>query len=109
MQVFLVFTRELGLRFWFHWIMLESGICDRRIWIHGIWGRRHYISVVNPESTNRTEMPVPDNALYCGLLKDKQQEQSPHAQGLNSSSVLKSMSSILLGAMMLITALPAFL
>ncbi|KAK8934457.1 Monocopper oxidase-like protein SKU5 [Platanthera zijinensis] len=72
-------------------------------------GQETYISVVNPESTNRTEMPVPDNALYCGLLKDKQQDQSPHAQGLNSSSVLKSMSGILLGAMMLITTLPAFL
>lgn len=35
-------------------------------------GQEVYVRVVNPEATNKTELPVPDNALYCGLLKDMQ-------------------------------------
>ena len=35
-------------------------------------GQEVYVRVVNPEANNKTELPVPDNALYCGLLKDMQ-------------------------------------
>ncbi|RWW67998.1 hypothetical protein BHE74_00024535 [Ensete ventricosum] len=36
-------------------------------------GQEVYVRVVNPEdNSNKTELPVPDNVLYCGLLKDKQ-------------------------------------
>lgn len=31
-------------------------------------GQETYIRIVNPEKTNNTEMPIPDNALYCGAL-----------------------------------------
>ncbi|KAI0529149.1 hypothetical protein KFK09_001696 [Dendrobium nobile] len=71
-------------------------------------GQETYISVVNPESTNKTEQPVPDNALYCGLLKDMQKQQSPHGQGLNSSSTLASRSGMIL-ALMIVAALLMFL
>ncbi|XP_020703616.1 monocopper oxidase-like protein SKU5 [Dendrobium catenatum] len=49
-------------------------------------GQETYIKVVNPESTNKTELPVPDNALYCGLLEDMQKQQKPHAEALESLS-----------------------
>lgn len=32
-------------------------------------GQEVYIRVVNPEETNKTELPLPDNALYCGRLQ----------------------------------------
>ncbi|KAG0453870.1 hypothetical protein HPP92_025174 [Vanilla planifolia] len=49
-------------------------------------GQETYIRVVNPESTNKTELPVPDNALYCGLLAEMQKQQRPHAEALEASS-----------------------
>lgn len=33
-------------------------------------GQEVYMRIVNPEPTNRTELPMPDNVLYCGILKD---------------------------------------
>ncbi|OAY63010.1 hypothetical protein ACMD2_03804 [Ananas comosus] len=36
------------------------------------------VRVVNPEDTNKTELPIPGNALYCGLLQKYQKEQVPH-------------------------------
>ncbi|XP_042454113.1 monocopper oxidase-like protein SKU5 [Zingiber officinale] len=41
-------------------------------------GQEVYIRVVNPEDTNKTELPRPDNALYCGRLQKFQNEQTPH-------------------------------
>lgn len=35
-------------------------------------GQEVYISVVNPEITEKTELPLPDNAIYCGLLSSLQ-------------------------------------
>lgn len=36
-------------------------------------GQEVYVRVVNPEdSSNKTETEMPDNVLYCGLLKDRQ-------------------------------------
>lgn len=32
-------------------------------------GQEAYMKIVNPERTNKTELPVPDNVLYCGLLQ----------------------------------------
>ncbi|XP_073013598.1 monocopper oxidase-like protein SKU5 isoform X1 [Typha latifolia] len=39
-------------------------------------GQEVYISVVNPEDSNKTELPVPDNAIFCGALSSLQKEQS---------------------------------
>ncbi|XP_022865185.1 monocopper oxidase-like protein SKS1, partial [Olea europaea var. sylvestris] len=39
-------------------------------------GQETYMRIVNPEDTsNKTELPVPDNALYCGALSSKQKPQ----------------------------------
>lgn len=35
-------------------------------------GQEVYVRVVNPEITNKTELPIPDNALYCGALSHLQ-------------------------------------
>ncbi|GFZ06977.1 cupredoxin superfamily protein [Actinidia rufa] len=35
-------------------------------------GQETYIRVVNPEVTNKTEFPMPDNALFCGALSKMQ-------------------------------------
>ncbi|XP_072955591.1 monocopper oxidase-like protein SKU5 [Typha angustifolia] len=48
-------------------------------------GQEVYVRVVNPEDTNKTELPVPDNALYCGLLQKFQNEQTPHHRTSSSS------------------------
>ncbi|XP_008787012.2 monocopper oxidase-like protein SKU5 [Phoenix dactylifera] len=49
-------------------------------------GQEVYVRVVNPEMTNKTELPVPDNALYCGRLQKYQNEQTPHHKATSSSS-----------------------
>ncbi|XWS49781.1 hypothetical protein CRYUN_Cryun12cG0032300 [Craigia yunnanensis] len=38
-------------------------------------GQETYVRVVNPEATNKTELPMPDNALYCGALSKLQKPQ----------------------------------
>ncbi|THU71747.1 hypothetical protein C4D60_Mb04t04740 [Musa balbisiana] len=39
-------------------------------------GQEAYMKIVNPERTNKTELPVPDNVLYCGLLQYLQKPQT---------------------------------
>ncbi|GAB4857044.1 Monocopper oxidase-like protein sku5 [Ancistrocladus abbreviatus] len=38
-------------------------------------GQETYVRVVNPEATNKTELPIPDNALYCGALSKLQKPE----------------------------------
>ncbi|CAN0842063.1 Monocopper oxidase-like protein SKU5 [Linum grandiflorum] len=38
-------------------------------------GQQTYVRVVNPEATNKTELPIPDNALFCGSLSRMQKPQ----------------------------------
>ncbi|CDP09915.1 unnamed protein product [Coffea canephora] len=38
-------------------------------------GQETYVRVVNPEATNKTELPIPDNALFCGALGKLQKPQ----------------------------------
>lgn len=35
-------------------------------------GQETYVKVVNPEPTNKTELPIPDNVLFCGSLSKMQ-------------------------------------
>ncbi|XP_038993388.1 monocopper oxidase-like protein SKS1 [Hibiscus syriacus] len=37
-------------------------------------GRETYMRIVNPEENGKTELPPPDNVLYCGALKSLQKE-----------------------------------
>ncbi|XP_011033926.1 PREDICTED: monocopper oxidase-like protein SKU5 [Populus euphratica] len=38
-------------------------------------GQETYVRIVNPEETNKTELPIPDNALFCGALSKFQKPQ----------------------------------
>ncbi|GJW82450.1 ribonuclease H-like domain-containing protein [Tanacetum coccineum] len=38
-------------------------------------GQETYIKIVNPKKTNKTELPMPDNALFCGALSHMQKPQ----------------------------------
>ncbi|KAL7165137.1 hypothetical protein ACSBR2_040920 [Camellia fascicularis] len=38
-------------------------------------GQETYVRVVNPEETNKTELPMPDNALFCGSLSRLQKPE----------------------------------
>lgn len=39
-------------------------------------GQETYMRIINPEDhSNKTELPVPENALYCGALAKKQKQQ----------------------------------
>ncbi|EPS71245.1 hypothetical protein M569_03512 [Genlisea aurea] len=38
-------------------------------------GQETYVRIVNPEPNNKTEFPMPDNALYCGALSRLQKPQ----------------------------------
>ncbi|EYU30502.1 hypothetical protein MIMGU_mgv1a003271mg [Erythranthe guttata] len=38
-------------------------------------GQETYVRVVNPEPNNKTEFPMPDNALFCGSLSKLQKPQ----------------------------------
>ncbi|KAJ8552788.1 hypothetical protein K7X08_020181 [Anisodus acutangulus] len=39
-------------------------------------GQETYMRIINPEDhSNKTELPVPENALYCGALASKQKKQ----------------------------------
>ncbi|XP_058104577.1 monocopper oxidase-like protein SKU5 [Magnolia sinica] len=58
-------------------------------------GQEVYIRIVNPEITNKTELPLPDNVLYCGALQDKQKDQN------KSSS-----SSVIAGRVNMFTTMP---
>ncbi|TVU32060.1 hypothetical protein EJB05_23778, partial [Eragrostis curvula] len=59
-------------------------------------GQEVYVRVVNPEdNSNKTEMTIPDNALYCGQLHKYQKEQTPHHKmGLSSAAVAGRSSSM---------------
>ncbi|KAJ6805742.1 monocopper oxidase-like protein SKU5 [Iris pallida] len=72
-------------------------------------GQETYVKVFNPEDTsNKTELPVPDNALYCGLLKSLQKEQTPHAQGEESSSSVARVGANLPVFVLLLAAVAVF-
>ncbi|ONK80332.1 uncharacterized protein A4U43_C01F16470 [Asparagus officinalis] len=67
-------------------------------------GQETYLRVVNPEANEKSEMPAPDNALYCGLLKDKQKAQKPHSKnGSSSSPILRVRSELILSVLLLVT------
>ncbi|XP_076886083.1 monocopper oxidase-like protein SKU5 [Bidens hawaiensis] len=45
-------------------------------------GQEVYLSVVNPEVSEKTELPLPENTIYCGVLSSLQKDQ---AQRVNFS------------------------
>ncbi|KAG8092214.1 hypothetical protein GUJ93_ZPchr0012g19636 [Zizania palustris] len=69
-------------------------------------GQEVYVKVVNPEDTgNKTEMFIPDNALYCGQLHKYQKEQTPHHKmGTSAAAVARpgAVASRMAAAMLLL-------
>ncbi|XP_028551246.1 monocopper oxidase-like protein SKU5 [Dendrobium catenatum] len=63
-------------------------------------GQEVYVSVVNPEITNKTELPLPDNAIFCGSLSTLQKQQSNKFK-YSEASVLSSSSVIVLGLLIM--------
>uniref|UniRef100_A0A7N0V7S2 Monocopper oxidase-like protein SKU5 n=1 Tax=Kalanchoe fedtschenkoi TaxID=63787 RepID=A0A7N0V7S2_KALFE len=49
-------------------------------------GQETYIRIVNPEATNKTEVPMPENVLYCGALSKMQKPQDISSAKLAVSS-----------------------
>ncbi|XP_068665117.1 monocopper oxidase-like protein SKU5 [Aristolochia californica] len=50
-------------------------------------GQETYLSVVNQEINNKTELPLPDNTIYCGLLAGLQKQQSQRVRFSEATSV----------------------
>ncbi|XP_010906622.1 monocopper oxidase-like protein SKU5 [Elaeis guineensis] len=71
-------------------------------------GQEVYIKVVNPESSDKTESPIPDNALYCGVLQNLQKPQKPHGSSETSSSSILDVGSKLLTLILLLASIAIF-
>lgn len=50
-------------------------------------GQELYVSVVNPEITDKTELALPDNTIYCGVLSSLQKDQAQRIKFSGASSV----------------------
>ncbi|KAD1826803.1 hypothetical protein E3N88_42241 [Mikania micrantha] len=50
-------------------------------------GQETYIRIVNPEKNNKTELPMPDNALFCGALSRLQKPQDTSPATFNGFSI----------------------
>ncbi|KAF5183133.1 monocopper oxidase-like protein SKU5, partial [Thalictrum thalictroides] len=64
-------------------------------------GQEVYVSVVNPEITNKTEVAMPDNAIYCGLLSYLQRYQAHKVSfsgttGVPNASTITTLVALLL-------------
>lgn len=57
-------------------------------------GQEVYVSVVNPEVNNKTELPLPDNAIFCGALETLQNQQS-HKFKFSEASSIAGLSKII--------------
>ncbi|XP_058093584.1 monocopper oxidase-like protein SKU5 [Magnolia sinica] len=65
-------------------------------------GQETYVSVVNTEVNNKTEVPLPDNILYCGELSGLQKEQSQRVR-FSEAVVVTNASSRTIFVALLIT------
>lgn len=59
-------------------------------------GQEVYISVVNPEMTEKTELPLPDNTIYCGLLSSLQKDQAHRVKFSGAPSPVKATGIVLI-------------
>ncbi|KAF8413011.1 hypothetical protein HHK36_000984 [Tetracentron sinense] len=59
-------------------------------------GQETYVRIVNPEDTNKTELPIPDNALYCGALGKMQKAQEISSGALITSGRSKLFFTLLM-------------
>lgn len=64
-------------------------------------GQETYVRVVNPEINNKTELPLPSNALYCGALSRMQKPQSHANDEKASGSSINAGVATLLGSFLI--------
>ncbi|XP_026436755.1 monocopper oxidase-like protein SKU5 [Papaver somniferum] len=68
-------------------------------------GQELYVSVVNPEVTTKTELPLPDNTIYCGLLSYLQKGQQQRVSFSAAGSFLpKSGRNFLFGLVVMLSS-----
>ncbi|CAL5442131.1 unnamed protein product [Camellia sinensis] len=63
-------------------------------------GQETYIKIVNPEASNKTEYPMPDNALFCGALSKMQKPQDISS----ATSIMGNQSKLFSSLVMMICA-----
>ncbi|XP_024996204.1 monocopper oxidase-like protein SKU5 [Cynara cardunculus var. scolymus] len=65
-------------------------------------GQETYVRIVNPEKNNKTELPIPDNALFCGALSrmQKPQDISSGLRGHGSMVVFGLLMAMLSGLLL---------
>ncbi|KAK3031854.1 hypothetical protein RJ639_035991, partial [Escallonia herrerae] len=49
-------------------------------------GQEVYVSVVNPEITDKSEVPLPENTIYCGVLSSLQKDQAQRVKFSGATS-----------------------
>lgn len=64
-------------------------------------GQETYVRVVNPEINNKTELPLPSNALYCAALSRMQKPQSHSNNEKASGSSINAGIVTLLGGFLI--------
>uniref|UniRef100_A0A0E0EI04 Monocopper oxidase-like protein SKU5 n=1 Tax=Oryza meridionalis TaxID=40149 RepID=A0A0E0EI04_9ORYZ len=67
-------------------------------------GQEVYVKVADPLGYNITEMIMPDNALYCGLLKDLQKPQIHQVNSKSSAQAADRWAARVLAMVLLIIA-----
>ncbi|XP_068306649.1 monocopper oxidase-like protein SKU5 [Pyrus communis] len=67
-------------------------------------GQETYMRVVNLEANNKTELPIPDNSLYCGALNKLQKPQDISS----ATSITANRSKIFFALLMIIYTLVPF-
>ncbi|XP_068669632.1 monocopper oxidase-like protein SKU5 [Aristolochia californica] len=67
-------------------------------------GQETYLRVVNPEATNKTELPLPENALKCGALAYLQKAQTPHGSKSSASLMMAGKVKLVVCALLLFAA-----
>ncbi|KAK8948828.1 Monocopper oxidase-like protein SKU5 [Platanthera zijinensis] len=68
-------------------------------------GQELYVSVVNPEVTNKTELPLPDNAIFCGALSSLQKQQSHRFKYSEASTIFTTSSVVVFGLIIMLSIL----
>lgn len=75
----------------------NAGIWNLRAENLNTWylGQEVYVSVVNPEITEKSELPLPDNTIYCGVLSALQKDQAQRVKFSGAPSVAKTTGTVL--------------
>ncbi|XP_068649853.1 monocopper oxidase-like protein SKU5 [Aristolochia californica] len=68
-------------------------------------GQETYLRVVNPEATNKTELPLPENALKCGAVAHLQKAQTPHGSKSSASLIMAGKVNFFFCALLLFAAI----